>query len=208
MKRHLKRKFHLAILSNYGCLQALKIAFECQENLGLHLNLDLYPVRIVNGNGQELAAGERGDVIVSNLVTRASVFLNFRVGDIAAILPTPCPCGRTLPLLTYPEGRSYDFIRLPSGGIIHPYALCVIFSAEEEVWQFQIVQHSERQIEVRLVAADSADPQPIRQRVADKFASLLGKEVTVDIRFVDTVERTAAGKVRLVISKHCASREN
>jgi phenylacetate-CoA ligase len=199
-RHHLKKKFNIPILSSYGSVQALKIAFECQENRGLHHNLDLYPVRIVNGNGQELPAGEKGEVIVSNLVNRGSVILNFRLGDIAAVLPDPCPCGRTLPLLTYPEGRIYDNIQLPSGRVVHPLVLCNIFWVEEEIWQYQTVQHSERHIEVRLVVADSADPQQIRTRITDKFLALLGEAVTLDVRIVDAVERTAAGKVRLVIS--------
>jgi hypothetical protein len=41
-----------------------------------------------------------GEVVVSNLVNRETVLLNYRLGDVAASLPDRCPCGRSLPLLS------------------------------------------------------------------------------------------------------------
>ncbi len=66
--RHLiEWEFSIPVFSTYGAAEAFKIGFECEHHLGLHLNIDLNPVRIVDANGQPLPDGESGDVVVSEL---------------------------------------------------------------------------------------------------------------------------------------------
>lgn len=120
VRRLITETFGIPVFSTYQAIEALKIAFECEQHGGLHLNIDLYPVRAADAEGRSLPPGESGDVVVSNLVNKATVLLNYRLGDIACMLPEPCPCGRSLPLLSFPQGRTDDWIRLPSGKVVHP----------------------------------------------------------------------------------------
>ncbi len=54
---------------------------------------------------------------------------------------------------------------------------------------------------VTIVAADPADRQRIGERLAAKFARLFGPEITVEIAFVNSIDRTArVGKFRVVVS--------
>jgi phenylacetate-CoA ligase len=168
--------------------------------LGLHLNVDLYPVRVVGEAGQDLPVGETGEVVVSNLINPATVLLNYRLGDLAAFLPQECPCGRSLPMLSFPPGRSDDLITLTSGRMIHPQAVRTIFTVEDQVWQYQIVQHSSTRFSVKIVASKAADRQKLRDRVAAGFAERFGNEVSAEISFADSIDRTANGKFRPVIS--------
>ena len=54
-------------------------------------------------------------MVVSNLVNRGTVLLNYRVGDLAARLPEPCGCGRALPLLSEVQGRRTEWLESSSG---------------------------------------------------------------------------------------------
>lgn len=199
-RRRIEQEFGIPVLSTYGAIEAMRIGFECEAHRGLHLNEDLYPVRIVDAEGRTLPPGEIGDVVVSNLVNRATVLLNYRLGDLAARLPDPCPCGRSLPLLSFPSGRSDDLIELPGGRQMHPQAIRIIFTEETEVWQYQVVQESWTRFRVSVVAPETGDREGIRSRVAERFARTFGPDITVDIVFVDSVPRTAGGKVRPVLS--------
>ncbi|MBC7257271.1 MAG: hypothetical protein H5T66_14325, partial [Chloroflexi bacterium] len=62
--------FGLPVLGIYQAIEAFQIGFECEEKRGYHLNIDLYPIRVVNEAGDTLPPGETGEVIVSNLVNR------------------------------------------------------------------------------------------------------------------------------------------
>ena len=200
VRRLIKETLGIPVLSTYQAIEAFKIGFECHHGLGLHLNIDLYPVRIVDATGQALPADESGDVVVSNLVNRATVLLNYRLGDIATILPDRCPCGRSLPLLSFLQGRSDDWIELASGQIVHPQAVRIIFTDEEQIWQYQVVQRTNTHFSLTVVAAETCDRQRTRERIAAKFARAFGEDITVDISFVDSIDRTAGGKFRPVLS--------
>lgn len=200
VKSMLENSFNIPVLSTYQAVEAFKIGFECQHHLGLHLNIDLYPVRIINATGGTLSVGESGDVIVSNLIDRATVLLNYRLGDIATILPDQCPCNRSLPLLSFLQGRSDDLIKSTSGQLVHPQAVRTIFTDEEAVWQYQVVQQTVTHFDVAIVAPETCDQRQVRERIAAKFFRTFAEDITVNISFVASIDRTAAGKSRPVIS--------
>jgi phenylacetate-CoA ligase len=139
-------------------------------------------------------------VIISNLINRASVFLNYRLGDLAAWLPGPCPCGRSLPLLSHVEGRSDDWIVLPSGQSVHPQAVVRVYRFYPEIWQHQTIQETPTRLRVSLVTDAAGDRQKIRESVTADLRRTLSEEIEVEIQFVDAIPRTPGGKVRRVIS--------
>jgi phenylacetate-CoA ligase len=200
VRQMIQERYHIPVFGTYQANEALKIGFECETHTGLHLNVDLYPLRIVDASGRDLPIGEIGEVVISNLVNPATVLLNYRLGDLAAFLPGECPCGRSLPRLSFPPGRSDDLILLPSGRTIHPQAVRTIFTLEEQVWQYQIIQNSSTQFNVKIVASRATDREKLRERISAKFAERFGKEVRIDISFVDSIDRTRSGKFRPVIS--------
>jgi phenylacetate-CoA ligase len=201
--RHsIMNEFGIPVLSTYSAAEALGIGFECEQHRGLHLNLDMSPVRIVDPMGQPQPIGVSGDVVISNLVNRGTVLLNYRLGDIATLLSEPCPCGRALPLLSFPEGRSDDWITLPDGRLLHPQAIRVMFMPEQSIWQYQVVQLSPAQFSVAMMVAADCDRASLQARLAERFHRTFGEDCAVTIAFVNDLPRTARGKVRPVIALH------
>ena len=205
-RRFIEESCGVPVFSAYQAIEAFKIAFECAQHRGMHLNIDLYPVRIIDQAGGELPMGAAGEVILSNLVNRATVLLNYRLGDIAHVLPEPCPCGSSLPLLSFLDGRSDDWLRLPSGRALHSQAIRTVFTPEEEIWQYQVVQEGPTFVRVSLVVADECERESTRRRIGAKLADVLGTGMRIEIGFAREVERTSGGKVRPVIS-HCQGHE-
>ena len=199
-RRMISEKLGIEVLTYYSAVEAPAIGFECEEHRGLHLNHDLYPLRIVDESGEELPDGESGEVVVSNLVYRGTVLLNYRLGDVAAKLPGACPCGRSLPLLSFLEGRVGDWVSTPEGGRVHPQLVRIQFTEENEVWSYQVVQRAPSRFSIAVVAAPGCDRAALETRLAAKFGAVFGEETTVDVSFVDTIPRTARGKVRTVVA--------
>jgi phenylacetate-CoA ligase len=193
-------EFGIPVFGIYQSVEALRIGFECEAHRGFHLNVDLYPVRITDAEGRTVSDGVSGEVVVSNLVNRGTVLFNYRMGDVAAALPHPCPCGRSLPLLSPPPGRTDDLIELPSGSLVHPQTVRTLFTEEREIWQYQVVQVVPARLQVALVVARECDRAATAARIARKFAERFGPDVVTDVRFVDEVASTVQGKVRVVLS--------
>lgn len=197
-RRLIEQHLRLPVVSTYGAVEALQIGFECEKGLGYHLNTDLAPVRIVGSNGGDQAVGESGDVVVSNLVNRATVLLNYRLGDVAYLRPFRCPCGRSLPLLSFIEGRGDDWIQSPSGQTIHPQAVRSLFTDEDGIYQYQVGQLQPGRFEVQVVAKAGLDREQMSERLARKFVCRLGPGTSIRVSFVAAVRRTPGGKVPAV----------
>ena len=201
VRRLILEDFGIHVLSAYQSIEAYQIGFECERHVGLHLNIDLYPVRIVDAEGRALPPGETGEVVVSNLVNRATVLLNYRLGDLASLLPERCSCGRTLPLLSFPQGRRDDIIVLPSGRLMHPHILNDLMRFETEVWRYQVIQETRTCFRVSLVVTPTCQREELRKRIESRFARTFGQGATIQVAFVESIDRTAAGKHRTVVSR-------
>ena len=190
-------RFGVPVRSVYASMEAPNIGFECERGGGFHLNVDMFPVRIVDSGGDECPAGVVGDVVVSNLISRGTVLINYRLGDRAALLDRDCECGRGLPLLSAIEGRTYDWLERLDGERLHPEALKAMFRSEPEVRGFQIRQRERDRIEVAVVP--SADLGDLEERLRGRFSEQLGGPVRVDVVTVDDLPRTSNGKVKTVV---------
>ncbi len=200
VRRLIVEQFGIPVFGAYQAIEAFKIGFECEQHRGMHLNIDLYPPRIVDAEGCDVAEGDVGEFLISNLVNPAMVLLNYRLGDLVNLLPGACPCGRTLPTLAFPAGRADDLVELPSGRVVHPLALKAIFATEQSVRQYQIVQHAATQFTVNVVVGPAVDGDQLRARLAAALSGQMGPEVGVDVCFVDAIDRTASGKSRTLVS--------
>jgi len=199
-RRLLAEEYGIPAFSIYQASEAFKIGFECDRHYGHHLNVDLYPSYVVGSSGAPAPPGAEGDVVVSNLVNRASVILNYRLGDVATLLPDPCPCGRSLPLLSFVEGRTDDWVTLPSGQRMHPHAFHAVLRAEKGVWRYQIVQSGKGAFRLDLVVSQAVNRDSLERRVGRALGERLGSDVSIEVRYVDALHRTEAGKTRWVLA--------
>jgi phenylacetate-CoA ligase len=201
----IEHRFGVPVLSVYGAYEAPSMAFECPHRLGLHVNVDLYPLRIVDDSGREVRDGAKGDVVISNLVNRGTILLNYRLGDLARWTGAECPCGRTLPLLSFAGERKGDWLLTASGQKLHPATVTEVLEVDRDIFRYQVTQRAVTRLSIGLVCRPDSDRAAIRERVKHGFAELLGPELEVEVEFVDDLPRTARGKVRTVVGLDSAS---
>ena len=207
-RRRIEAVFGIPMVGSYSAIETMDIGFECEYRAGYHLHTDLCAVRVVGPDGDELPDGEVGEVVISNLVNRGTVLLNYRLGDLAAKLPGPCRCGRNLPLLDLAHGRVSDWIALEDGRRIHAVMARRCAKNDHEVWQFKIVQPTHSRVEVQVVPIAGADLEALRDRVSERLLEQLGTSegIEVEVRFVDRIPPDPSGKRQEVVS-HVARRE-
>lgn len=202
IRRAVEEELGVPVYSHYGAVEALNIGFSCGEGEGMHLNVDLYPVRIVNRAGATLPAGETGSVILSNLHCRGTVLLNYRIGDRGRWLEGTCPCGRTLPRLAGLEGRDDEWVARADGGVMHAQAVRTLFTHESErVWRYQVVQEEVDRFRVTIVPASGVEPRTITEDFTELFRRRFGHNTVVEFDFVAEIEQTGGGKVRPFMSR-------
>jgi phenylacetate-CoA ligase len=192
--------FGVPMLSRYNAVEAFKIGFSCRQRTGFHIHEDLCHVRIVAADGNSAPPGVQGRVVISNLVNRASVLLNYPIGDVAALPEGRCPCGRTFKLLSELEGRVEDILSLADGRFVHPRAVWQVFKNARDVLQYQLTQYAPQRFGLVLVCANEA---AFRRALADTMPALeglLGAGSVVEVDRRTDIDRRGGGKFRAVAS--------
>ena len=190
----------IPVLSVYQAIESPQIGFECERHKGYHLNVDICPIRIVDGDGRDVPPGEAGEIVISNLVNHTTVLLNYRLGDVAALIREPCGCGRALPLLSFIQGRTDEWTVGLDGRRLHTQLLVRPFSLDLEIWGYRVEQRAPGRFHAQVLRAPGADPASITARVRDRFARIVGPDETVTISFVDALPRTRGAKVRRFVA--------
>jgi phenylacetate-CoA ligase len=183
------------VLSNYGSVEAPHIGFECERHRGYHVNVDLHPVRLIGSDGPA-GPGAPGEVVVSNLVNRGTMVLNYRLGDLATPAQEPCGCGRNLPLLSFFERTKLAWLDLGDGVSVHAQDFRLVLHRVPGIWRFQVVQEARRRFLVRLVASPDCDRERAGERIAVGLREQLPGDVVVRVEFVHELARGRAGKVQ------------
>jgi phenylacetate-CoA ligase len=196
----IEKQFHVPVLSQYNAVEAFKIGFFCQERNGFHLHEDLCHIKIVDEKGKKVAWGEKGEVVISNLINRGTVLLNYRLGDVASFTKERCPCGRTLPLLSELEGRVEDTIFLSDGRFIHPRAIWGVIKKREGVLNYQLLQHEPKRFELRLATVDRRTYQQVASRILVDLKNLLGTSTIIESGYYEELKPQEGGKFRPVLS--------
>jgi phenylacetate-CoA ligase len=196
-----ERELGIPVYSRYNAVEAFKIGFTCEERQAFHLNSDLTHVRIVDADGKPCAAGQTGEVIISNLVNRATVLLNYRLHDVAALSDELCACGRTLPLLSDLEGRLEEILPLAEGRFLGPRAIWRIFKTEPDVLQYQLVQERIERYLLRLRTTDQAAFERVVPPALGRLRELLGPGSEVVASRHARLEGLEPGKFRPVMSR-------
>lgn len=189
--------FGAPVANGYGGRDAGFIAHECPEG-GMHISAEDVIVEIVDQHGQPVATGERGAIVVTHLASAEFPFVRYATGDVGALDPRPCPCGRGLPLLQSIEGRATDFVVASDGTVMHGLALIYILRDVAHIRAFKIIQESLERTRVLVVAPDL--PAAVQQSIVAQFRARLGAGVDIVLEPVAAIPPEASGKHRYVVS--------
>ncbi len=200
-KSFLKDNYKLAIFSRYGAVECFRIGYTCEHDEGFHIHEGLCDLRIVGPDGSSLADGEPGEVVISNLVNRGTVLLNYKLGDIAIKSSHQCSCGRSQPLLTDLVGRIEDFICLAGGDVVHPRVIWGVFKNLSGIVRYQLIQHEYTIFELKIVTKEYSVYKQIIPDVIGELRAILG-DVQINSNYYEQIETSSSGKFRPVIS-HC-----
>jgi phenylacetate-CoA ligase len=203
----IRRELGIPVQSIYRSGEALKIAFECELQSGLHIHPDLCAVSIVDCHGATMPPGETGEIVISNLLNRATVLLNYRIGDRGALSATACPCGRSFPLLERLDGRSSEVLRLPDGRCLETSVASSVFKNRNDVVRYQIVQRG-AVFRIRVQPRCETDAESLRNEVVVGYRRLLGPDVTVEVELVAELDGAPGDKWRpiVVLPNHAGTR--
>ncbi len=207
-RRFIENSFGTDFYDQYATNEFERLAWQCKEKAGYHIDADSVIMQFVDKNDEEVAPGESGEIICTSLFNFAMPFIRYATGDMGRA-PTDvcCPCGRTFPLLEIVEGRKDSMVTLPDGRVITALAIgwaMEFFPYYNSIEQYRVVQ--ERVNLLRFIVKKKTDVKyedktgsALVEHVR-RFLNVKESEVDVEVEFADEIPLEPTGKLRKVIS--------
>ncbi len=156
LRRHIEERLHLTAYDSYGLTEIIGpgISGECVHRNGLHVNEDHFIVEVINPlTLAPSAAGAAGELVFTTITKEGFPLVRYRTGDVAALNPAPCACGRTLARMSRVARRADDLISIrgrklfptqlqemvrASGGLAPQVRVVLSRVAEEDALDLQV----------------------------------------------------------------------
>ena len=207
-RRFIEKVFDAPFYDQYACVEMERLAWQCPEKTGYHMDADTVIVQFVDEDGEEVSVGERGEIVCTSLFNYAMPFIRYAVGDVGIPTNEECPCGRTLPLMKVVEGRKDSFLLLSNGQVLSPIALDVamnMFKFHSDIDHYRIIQRKIDLFEfyIKIHSGGVAEKTMEKELLKHLWRTLNINvdEATFKVKFVENIPLDKTGKLRKVISE-------
>lgn len=203
------RVFGAKVLPYYGCGEVQSLGYSCPDaDEPVYHSSDEHVVLEVERSDGSAALEGSGAFLVTDLDNRAMPLIRYRNGDAGTLAPPGCSCGRTLGRILRLDGRVNDVLITTRGDRISGVIGTHTFRLVENVEAYQIVQKRPGQATLKLVRGPGYDASVEEPKMRDIFRKHLGETAEIDVTYVESIPRTAAGKARFVINEYLAAGQN
>jgi phenylacetate-CoA ligase len=183
--------FGVEIRDMYSAVETGYLALQCPAGR-YHVQSEVVLLEVLDEEGQPCRPGEIGQVIVTPLHNFAMPLLRYSIGDFAEV-GDACACGRRLPVLNEIVGRARDTVMLPSGTRRYAWFGMRRFAEIPEIVQFQVIQKTLYELEVKLVARGPLSAES-EEKLRENLRKSLGEHFSVLLTYHAEIPRTASGK--------------
>lgn len=209
MRQNIQNTLGIKAYDIYGLTETSGpgVAFECEEQTGMHINEDHFLAEIIDPEtGEVLPEGSKGELVFTALDKEAFPLLRYRTRDICVLTRKPCSCGRTHIKMCKPMGRSDDMLII-RGVNVFPSQIETVLLNEGYQPNYQIVLDRVNntdtfEVNVELNADQFTDTvggiTALEKSLASAMKTMLGINPTVHLVAPKSITRSEGKAVRVV----------
>ncbi|MBR3804322.1 MAG: phenylacetate--CoA ligase [Clostridia bacterium] len=209
MRKNIEETLGIKAYDIYGLTETSGpgVAFECEEQTGMHINEDHFLAEIIDPDtGEVLPEGEKGELVFTALDKEAFPLLRYRTRDICVLSRKKCSCGRTLIKMAKPMGRTDDMLII-RGVNVFPSQIETVLLNEGYQPNYQIIVDRVNNTDTFEVNVELAPEQftdkvseilAMEKSLANAMKIMLGINPTVRLVAPKTIARSE-GKAKRVI---------
>ena len=185
------------------------VAFECEEQRGMHINEDHFVAEIIDPDtGEVLPEGQKGELVFTCLDKEAFPMLRYRTRDICVLSRCPCSCGRTFVRMCKPMGRSDDMLIIRGVNVFPSQIETVLlnegFSPNYRIEVDRVNNNDTLDVYVELTNQQFADTikgvTELEKNLVNALRNMIGIGAKVHLVAPGTIERSE-GKAKRVIDR-------
>jgi phenylacetate-CoA ligase len=205
MRDAIETQLGLVALNVYGLSEIVGpgVSAECVEARdGAHVQEDHFLVEVIDpASGRAVAPGEEGELVFTTLTKEALPMLRYRTGDLAAVDPRPCVCGRTTVRMSRVRGRIDDMLIIRGVNLYPSEVERVLLDVGDVAPHYQLIVERPAtmdELTVLCEPATSAVPEDLRHRIERALREGTGLSMHVELLAVGEVPRSEGKAVRVV----------
>jgi phenylacetate-CoA ligase len=186
------REQGVEVFQTYATADLGLVAYETPAREGLVLEENVIVEIVRPGTGDPVPEGEVGELVVTSL-NPAYPLIRFGTGDLSAVLPGPCPTGRTAPRIKGWMGRADQTTKV-RGMFVHPSQVAEVLKRFPELLKARLVVSGEMandQMSLRVESQQNSDG--LREQIEAATRDVTKLRCTVE--FVAPGELPNDGKV-------------
>ncbi len=195
MRADIERKMGIDALNIYGLSEIMGpgVSQECIEaKHGMHIFEDHFLPEIIDPTtGEQLPAGEEGELVLTTLTKEGVPLLRYRTRDICSLDYTPCACGRTHVRMSRITGRSDDMLIIRGVNVYPSQIEALLLEADGLTPHYLLVVRRKDNLDTLEVQVEVSD-----NMFSDEIKELQRKEMMLQKSIKDFLGVSA--KVRLV----------
>ena len=212
LRREIEERLNIVATDNYGLSEIVGpgVAGECLCKKGMHIFEDHFIPEIIDPDtGQVLPHGEKGELVLTNIVQEAIPLIRYRTRDITRLHYDKCDCGRTMVRMEKTMGRSDDMLIIKGVNVFPTQIEEVLFQVEGCEPHYQLIVEREGTLdtlEVQVEVNENIFFDEMRKQRA--FVEMLEKRLATNIGLhakIKLVEPSAMprheGKANRIIDK-------
>ncbi|MBR0143172.1 MAG: phenylacetate--CoA ligase [Clostridia bacterium] len=209
MRRDIEASLGIKAFDIYGLTETSGpgVAFECEEQRGMHINEDHFIAEIIDPDtGEVLPEGSKGELVFTSITKEAFPLLRYRTRDICVLSREKCSCGRTHVRMSKPMGRSDDMLII-RGVNVFPSQIETVLLNEGYTPNYQIVVdrvNNSDTLDVYVELPPEKFSDTVREvsqwekSLASAITTMLGIKPIVHLVSPKTITRSEGKAVRVV----------
>ena len=217
MRAEIEKKLGITAIDIYGLSEIMGpgVAIECAKvKNGLHIQEDHFLAEIIDSDtGEQMPAGEKGELVITTLTKEGIPLLRYRTRDISRLNTAPCRCGRTTARMERVTGRSDDMLIIRGVNVFPSQIETILLETEGLTPHYQLIVNREGNLdtmEVRVEVDENVfsdqvkNLQRLESKIEKNIKEFLG--VTAKCKLVEPkgIERSE-GKAKRIIDMRKAT---
>jgi phenylacetate-CoA ligase len=194
-KKMIEQSWGAKCYDHAGATEVGAFGFQCQsQSAAIHVNESEFIAEILDPDtGAAVDAGEKGELVITNLGRIGSPVIRYRTGDLVQPSYRPCPCGRPFLLLQGGVLGRVDDMVIVRGMNVFPSAIENVIREFHEIEEFRVeVFEKESMKEIRIVlepCSDQGSTAALEEQVRQRMRERIGLRPQVELVAPGTLPR-------------------
>jgi phenylacetate-CoA ligase len=210
MREEIEEQLKISAHDIYGLSEIVGpgVSIECGEKDGLHVFEDCFIPEIIDpASGDVLPAGERGELVFTNINKEGLALLRYRTRDISMLQVEPCACGRTHARMERITGRTDDMLIIRGVNVFPSQVEMVLMNIPGLSPHYQLVVDRVDNLDVLEVQVEMSPEvfsdeikklEELERRITGEVQSYLGVGIKVRLMEPRSIQRSEGKAVRVI----------